>query len=279
MSNKFPLVSIITPVYNSQAFLPRLFYSVKNQDYFNYEHILIDDCSTDNSLQLISNLASKDNSVKCIVNNTNRGPVVSRNLGIQKARGKYIAFLDADDYWLPNKLSIQTKFMEETNCVISFTDYRFISSDGSKIGNCLRGPSKVDWSLHHMTRYLGCLTIMINYDICSDFSFPDVSSEIRAEDFIAWSNIIKNYGPAIRCNGDLARYAVIDNSRSSNAIKNSVSVWYVYRKIEKINLIVSIFYFIFYLLSTFIKRIYYKPFLPSIAIDKFTASNYFIKND
>jgi teichuronic acid biosynthesis glycosyltransferase TuaG len=279
MSNEFPLVSIITPVYNSQAFLPRLFYSVKNQDYFNYEHILIDDCSRDNSFSIMTSLAKNNDKIIIVSNLMNQGPSYSRNLAISKARGKYIAFLDADDYWLPNKLSIQTRFMEETNCVISFTDYRFISSDGSKIGNCLRGPSKVDWSLHHMTRYLGCLTIMINYDICSDFSFPDVSPEIRAEDFIAWSNVIKNYGPAIRCNGDLARYAVIDNSRSSNAIKSSVSVWRVYRKIEKINLIVSIFYFIFYLFSTFIKRIYYKPYMPSIGIDKSIASTYFIKND
>ena len=277
MSIELPLVSIITPVYNSEVFLPRLFNSVKNQDYHNYEHILIDDCSTDNSLRIICNLASANINVKYISNDKNRGPVISRNLGIQKARGKYIAFLDADDYWLPNKLSIQTRFMEDRNCVISFTDYRFISSDGSKIGNCLHGPNKVNWSLHHMTRYLGCLTIMINFEICHDFSFPNVSSEIRAEDFIAWSNVIKNYGSAVRCNRDLARYAVINNSRSSNAIKNSISVWYVYRKVENINFFLAFFYFIFYLLSTLIKRIYFKPFMPSSNIDKFIATNYLIK--
>ena len=222
-------------------------------------------------------LAKNNNKIKIISNSNNEGPIYSRNLAIGKAQGKYIAFLDADDFWLPDKLLIQIKLMEETKAVLTFTDYRFISEDGFFIGNRLRGPQSVGFSLHHMTRYLGCLTIIINHEICNDFLFPEISSDIRAEDFIAWSNVIKKYGPALRCNQDLSRYAVVLNSRSSNIFKNAKSVWLVYKKIERLNFITSIFYFIFYVFFTLFKRVWFNPYLKSHKIDGLISNTYILK--
>jgi teichuronic acid biosynthesis glycosyltransferase TuaG len=272
-----PLISIITPVYNAGVFLPRLFECVKSQHGITFEHILIDDCSSDNSLQLMKDLAAGNDSIKIIAMPKNKGPVVARNLAIRQARGKYLAFLDADDYWLPNKSLVQSQFMEETGAALSFSDYRFISEDGYLIGRRLSGPNSVGWSAHHMTRYLGCLTIMVNREICADFHFPDISPSYRAEDFLAWSSIILQHGPALRCKHDLARYAVVANSRSSGAIRASKSVWQLYRAVENIPLFRALSYFGVYALSTALKRFRLKPRWPSEEIDGPLSATYQLK--
>lgn len=265
--NNQPLISVITPVYNASRFLPRVIKSVQHQHDVNYEHIIVDDCSTDDSLAVLKALAEDDERIKIIQFTNNRGVVEARNLAISQAKGRYLAFLDADDLWLTDKLQIQSRFMQETGAALSFSDYRFISEDGGKIGRLLRGPNRIGWSLHHMTRYLGCLTIMVDREKCPGFSFGDVSSEYRAEDFLAWSKIIKKNGSAVRCPYDLARYAVVMNSRSSSGSRAAKSVWRLYRDIEGIALFPAIVYFIIYVAFATMKRIYCRPIWPRSAID------------
>lgn len=260
--NNLPLVSVITPVYNASRFLSRLVECVQEQHGVNYEHIIVDDCSTDDSLAVLLRLAANDKKIKLIQSPKNRGVVEARNAAISVAKGKYLAFLDADDLWMPDKLKIQSRFMEENGVALSFSDYRFISEDGSKIGRLLRGPNRIGWSLHHMSRYLGCLTIMVDREKCPDFSFGDVSSEYRAEDFLAWSKIIIKTGPAVRCPHDLARYAVVPNSRSSSGSRAAKSVWRLYRDIEGVALFPAIVYFIAYVAFATVKRIYCRPIWP-----------------
>jgi teichuronic acid biosynthesis glycosyltransferase TuaG len=268
-NNEPIVVSVITPLFNASRFIPRLIQSVQNQIGINYEHIIVNDCSTDNSLALLELIADYDKRIKIINLKNNFGVVHARNVAISNANGRYLAFLDADDIWMPNKLKIQINFMRENDAALSFTDYRFISEDGNKVGRLLRGPSRISWTLHHMTRYLGCLTIVVDREKCPDFSFGDVSFEYRAEDFLAWSKIIKNTGPAIRCPYDLARYAVVLNSRSSSGLEAAKSVWRVYREIEKINFILSLLYFVFYVIFSKIKRFYFRPIWLRKFIDKY----------
>jgi len=275
-SNNFSNVSIITPLYNASKFIPRLLNCVVNQESINFEHIVVDDCSQDNSYELLTKAVLKYPFIKVIRLPVNSGPVVARNEAIKLASGKYLAFLDADDFWLPNKLATQVKFMEEHNAALSFTDYRFISEDGSFVGNRISGFNKIGWNLHHMTRYLGCLTIMVDREKVPDFQFPDISPAYRAEDFLAWSNIIKKTGPALRCPHDLARYAQVANSRSSLGYKAAKSVWQLYRGVEKIPLIKAIPYFIFYVFFAFFKRFLYRPKFISSDIDGELSKNYLL---
>lgn len=272
-----PLVSIITPVYNAADFLPRLFECVKNQHGIAVEHILVDDCSSDNSLQIMRDLAAGNASMKIIVVPKNEGPVIAGNLAIREARGKYLAFFDADDYWLPNKLLVQSQFMEETGAALSFSDYRFISEDGHLIGRPLSGPDRVGWSSHHMTRYLGCLTIMINRERCVDFHFPDIAPSFRVEDFLAWSGIILRHGPAQRCKHDLARYAVVAHSRSSGAFRAARSVWKLYSTVENIPFFEAFFYFIVYGVLITAKRSWFKPRWRADEIDGTLSNSYLLK--
>ena len=262
-----PTISVITPVYNAVRFLPQVVESVKSQCEVNVEHILVDDCSTDGSLELLHKLASGNPSIKIFALPTNSGPVVARNYAVTKATGRYLAFLDADDLWLPEKCSIQLAFMQKTGAAITFTDYRFISEDGCLIGRRLRGPRQIGWHMHHMTRYLGCLTIMLDRDMCPGFVFPDINPSYRAEDFLAWSMIIKNVGPVWRVPHDLARYTVVKNSRSSRPVRAALSVWKLFRYVEKIPLYKVCVYFSIYSIFASAKRFFCRPQWPRACID------------
>ena len=182
---------------------------------------------------------------------------------------------------MPNKLATQVKFMEENDAALSFSDYRFISEDGRLIGDRISGFSKIGWALHHMTRYLGCLTIIVNLEKVPDFQFPNIRPAIRAEDFLAWSNVIQKTGPALRCPHDLARYAQVANSRSSLGIRAAKSVWELYRSLENIPLVKAVPYFITYVFFASFKRSCYRPRLESSMIDGELAKRYLLdgKND
>jgi glycosyltransferase involved in cell wall biosynthesis len=254
-----PLVSVITPNFNGERFIQRVVNCVSQQNY-SVEHIIVDDCSTDGSWNLLESLATKFHWLKPIRLNKNSGPVVARNEAIKIASGKYLAFLDIDDFWLPKKLSTQISFMENNNCGISFTDYRCISEDGNLIGPRIQGFSSIGDHLHHMTRYLGCLTIVIDREKYPNFSIPNISPAFRAEDFLAWRDYMRQVGePALRCPHDLARYSVVSNSRSSKSIRAAKSVWLLYRHVERLSFLRAFFYFLCYLAFSFSKRKIYKP--------------------
>ena len=269
-----PLVSVITPVYNAEKFLSQLIKSTRNQNGINLEHILVDDCSTDNSLALLNELAITNPFIKVITLSVNSGPVVARNVAIKESSGKFLAFLDADDYWLPEKCSTQTTFMIDKGAAISFSDYRFISENGRLIGRRLSGFDTINWILHHMSRYLGCLTIMIDRDRCPNFIFPTINPAYRAEDFLAWSSVLLQHGIAYRCPHDLARYRQVQSSRSSAPLSGSMSVWKLYRNIEKIPFFKSLFYFAIYSTLSLYKRIYCHPIWPSKSIDGKLSNDY-----
>ncbi len=265
--SKRPTVSVITPVYNAARFLPRVIECVRRQRDIDLEHILVDDASTDESLQILQRLAVGDARTRIISNPSNCGPVVARNRGISEARGEYLAFLDSDDIWAPDKLCLQSRFMAETGATISFSDYRHVSEDGRKIGRLIRGPNRVGWRVHHVTRYLGCLTIMVNRDKFPDFCFPTINPAVRAEDFLAWSNVLKSNGPALRCPHDLARYSVVAGSRSSNFLQAGTSVWYLYRKLEAIPFVESVIYYTGYALFAVMKKSLCRPIWPREIVD------------
>lgn len=254
-----PIVSVITPCYNAEKFLTRSIESVSRQD-FSVEHIIVDDFSTDGSWDLLLELSVKYPWLKPVRLEENSGPVIARNEAIKLSSGKYLAFLDIDDFWLPNKLSTQILFMKTHNSGISFTDYRFVSEDGNLIGPRIKGFNSIGTSLHHMTRYLGCLTIIIDRDRYPGFSIPNISPAYRAEDFLAWQDYMLKVGqPALRCPHDLARYSVVPNSRSSNPLRAAKSVWLLYREVEKLSFLRALSYFVCYLAFAFFKRKYFAP--------------------
>jgi teichuronic acid biosynthesis glycosyltransferase TuaG len=266
-SSSQPLVSIITPNYNGERFIRRVVESVRLQNY-PVEHLIVDDCSTDGSWALLQELSQDHPWLKPVRLEHNSGPVVARNRAIDLAQGRFLAFLDVDDFWMPHKLQTQVEFMLKKVCVLSFSDYRFVSEDGRKVGRRLQGFDQIGWHLHHMTRYLGCLTMVLDREKYPDFKIPNISPAVRAEDFLAWSACIRRHGSALRCPHDLARYAVVENSRSSGRKRAAYSVWQLYRNIESIPLPSAFFYFTAYVLGVFWKRYWNRPFMKRARIDQ-----------
>jgi teichuronic acid biosynthesis glycosyltransferase TuaG len=269
MHNTFssqPLVSIITPNFNGERFIRRVVESVRQQNY-PVEHIIVDDFSTDGSWALLQDLSKVYSWLKPVRLGQNSGSAIARNRAIDLAQGRFLAFLDVDDFWLPHKLQIQIEFMLSIGCGLSFSDYRFVSEDGRKIGCRLKGFNQIGWHLHHMTRYLGCLTIVLDREKYSDFEIPNISRDMHVEDILACSAYIQRHGTAFRCPHDLARYAVVEKSQSSGKIRQAVSVWKLYRDIESIALPSALFYFIVYALGVFWKRYWYRPFMKRAEVD------------
>ena len=237
-----PLVSIITPLYNSEKYIAETIESVLAQTYSNWEMIIVDDCSKDNSTKIVEEYQKKDRRIKLYRNEINKGVSYTRNRAIDLSQGKYIAFLDSDDLWKKEKLEKQIKFMEEKNVVLSYTAYEKINEDGSKRGE-VRVPDKLDYEELLKNCLIGFLTAIYRKEELKDFKF--INS--KAEDYIFWLSILKRINYAYGLNEILASYRVLNNSRSSNKIDIVKFHWKIYRKIEKLSLQRSIYYYLIYL--------------------------------
>jgi len=154
-------VSIITPAYNSEKTIGEAIQSVLNQTYQNWEMIIINDCSRDQTLQIVITYSLKDNRITVIDLERNNGVANARNIGIKKAKGRYIAFLDSDDLWSPQKLSKQVDFMKEKKCYFSYTAYEIISADGSKLDKTVSVPPEQEYEILLKQNTIGCLTVMV----------------------------------------------------------------------------------------------------------------------
>ena len=134
------LVSIITPSFNSSQFINECINSVIIQTYNNWEMIIVDDCSQDDSVNIISDMAVKDKRLNLITCDQNIGPSEARNIALKHAKGRYIAFLDSDDIWHKEKLQRQLNFMKEKDCAFSFTSYQPISENGQRYHKIISVP-------------------------------------------------------------------------------------------------------------------------------------------
>lgn len=243
-------VSIITPVYNSEKFIRETIVSVLNQTYDNWEMILIDDCSTDNSESIIKEYTNKDNRFRYIKLKENSGVANARNIGIGEAKGRFIAFLDSDDVWYKNKLETQVNYMINNNISFCFSAYEVID-ENSKIINQKITPSKQIISYEDILKQnvIGCLTVIIDKNSITDLEMP----KIRHEDFATWIKILKSGQKAYCIDEVLASYRKTQKSLSGNKIKSALWTWNIYRKYEKISLPKSLFYFSNYAIKSLLK--------------------------
>ena len=247
------LVSIITPCYNSEKYISETIKSVINQTYKYWEMIIIDDLSTDNSVNIIKRYLDNDKRIVLIKSKENRGPGYCRNLGIKKAKGQYHAFIDSDDIWHKNKLDVQISYMKKKNIQFSFMSYNFIDEKGVE-QNILpfHVANKVNYTDILKTNHIGCLTAM--YDIKKISSSKIFMSEIRSrQDLSLWLRILKKIDYAYGINQVHASYRLRRKSISSNKLRAIYYQWLLYRNIEKFSFSKSIYFLIFYLYFGIIK--------------------------
>jgi glycosyltransferase involved in cell wall biosynthesis len=229
-----PLVSIITPFYNAARWLPETLATVQAQSLVNWEHILVDDCSTDGSAAIVEAVALQDFRFRLLRTPWNGGPSPARNLAIDAARGKFIAFLDADDLWLPDKLVRSVEWMTTHGYSFIYHDYRHISIDGSRVGALITAPEELNlYTLHTRRGHGGCLSIVIDHEQIPDFHFP-YSCKYLHEDFCAWLSLIQRGYVGHRLPADLGRYRLSDQSRSSNKLIAAAQSWKIYRQASRL---------------------------------------------
>jgi len=240
-----PLVSIVTPVYNAARWLPATLASVRAQTFAAWEHVLADDGSTDDSVAIVEAAAAADQRIRLLRAPCNAGPSAARNLALDAARGRFIAFLDADDLWQPEKLARSVEWMTAHGYEFIFHDYRHISHDGASIGRLVHGPDELNLRTLHTHRGTGCLTVVIDREQIPGFRFPTITP-YRAEDFCLWSNLIREGHIGHRLPLDLARYRLLAESRSANKLGGALNAWRLYREFSKLSLVHAAYWWVQY---------------------------------
>lgn len=245
MQNKCKL-SIITPSYNSSDLIGCTYSAINSQSFNDFEWLITDDCSSDSTLSVLQNLASDDERIKIYRNEVNSGAAVSRNNSISYASGDFIAFIDSDDLWLPEKLEKQVRFMEDNNIDFSFTAYELIDeggkSTGQKVDTHLTGPVSYEDMLRKKAT-LGCSTVMLRRSAFEDISMPLIRT---GQDYGLWLKLLKTGAKAYPMPEVLTQYRILPNSISRNKVKKAKRQWQIYREIEKLPLLKSIECFCFY---------------------------------
>jgi teichuronic acid biosynthesis glycosyltransferase TuaG len=246
------LVSIITPIFNSEFFIRETIQSVQAQSYQNWQMLcLIDGGTKDRSADIIREISSRDPRVQLVVVPGGRSVNEARNHGFKVCQGRWLAFLDSDDQWYGNKLEIQIARMRETQAAISYTGYRRLSQDGKITGRLINVPLKTNYSDMLKINRMACLTVIVDQSQTGQLSMPD---DIH-EDFVLWLLILKKGLKAVGINEDLARYRVVAGSRSSSRLKMMGWRWQVFRKNEALGVIPSLWYFSNYAVLTAAKQL------------------------
>lgn len=248
------LVSIIVPVFNAEKFVEGTIKSVLNQTYDNWELILVNDCSTDNSENIIKTYAKNDKRIKLLNNNINSKAAISRNNGIKKASGRYICFIDADDLWDKQKLEKQIKFMETKKCAFSFTGYEFADEKGIPNGKKVFVPNKIKYKQALRNTTIWTSTVMFDITLISkdDIYMPNVE---RGQDTATWWKVLKKIDFAYGLNEILSFYRRSNGTLSSNKFVALKRTWNLYRKVEKLGFFYSVYNFMFYCINAIKRRI------------------------
>lgn len=232
-------VSIITPTYNCARFIGETIESVINQTYTNWEMIIVDDCSKDNTEEVVKQYSQSDKRIKYIKLEQNSGAAIARNKAMELATGKYMAFLDSDDIWTNDKIDKQIKFMEENNYNIACTKYEQIDEIGQSLNKVIKVKNKVDYNGVLLTCPVGNSTVMYNVEKLGKFEVPNIR---KRNDDALWLQMLKKEKYIYGMNDVLMRYRIRSNSISSNKIDLVKYHWYLYREIENLSILRSTFH-------------------------------------
>lgn len=236
-----PLVSVIMPAYNSGAFILSAINSVLNQTYQNFELLIIDDCSTDNTVELVSTL--NDSRIKLFSLENNSGsPAKPRNLGLSLCSGQFIAFLDSDDLWMATKLEKQIKFMLINGLDFTCTNYNVIDQYGNYL-NSFQPLPFVDYDKLLKNNSVGCLTAIVSKRLIDGSFFPSCGHE----DYALWLKLLRKIDGVYSVNENLASYRKYPGSVSSRKLKLIPFFWNIYKNEEGFNSLMSLYYCFRYL--------------------------------
>ncbi len=245
------LVSIIVPTFNTEKFIRQTIESVQNQTYENWEMILADDASTDKTVAIIEEFAQKDNRIKLFKLPKNRGNGFARNTALEKATGKYIAYLDADDLWFPQKLEKQIQFLKENNLHFTFSFYDSIDEEGNDLNRRVESPNPLTYKQLFFCNYVGNLTAIYDADY---FGKIILETTQKRQDWRIWLTILKQIKIAKPVPEPLAFYRIRKDSVSSSKFKLIKHNFGVYREFHGYNFVFSVLLMIRFLYTQLIVK-------------------------
>lgn len=233
------LVSIIVPAYKAAAYIDRTIESVVAQTYPHWEMLIADDCSPDDTRGVVARWSQRDPRVRLIALERNGGPAAARNAALQRAGGRWIAFLDSDDMWLPDKLQRCLSHAQANRAALVYTGYRRISQDGSRVGGYIGVPRTLSYARLLGNTAIATSTVLVDRGIAGDVRMAPVFYD----DFVCWLSILKRGHVAHGLDEDLMRYRVMAQSVSRNKGRSAREVWKTYRQVERLNPLAASWYF------------------------------------
>lgn len=245
---KNDLCSVIIPAYKCASYIGETLDSVLGQTYSELEILVVNDCSPDNTEEVILEYCNRDARIKYLKNEINLGVAETRNRGIRAARGEWIALVDSDDCWEPNKIEVQMQLIKDKNVLFCYTGCQFINNRGQLIGRVFNVPETVDYEKLLYQNVIVCSSVLINRELLLEH--PMYGDHMH-EDFIAWLNILKKH-KACGINIPLVRYRIADNSKTRNKFKSIQMTFQVYRHMQ-LSLLQAYYYLAANMLNGLIK--------------------------
>lgn len=244
------LVSIITPTYNCAKFIAETIDSVRAQTYQNWEMIIVDDCSLDNTKEIVEEYIKTDPRIRYHLLEKNSGAAVARTTAMQLANGAYMAFIDSDDLWMPDKLSRQIQWMEENGHAFSCTAYEQIDEDGNSLHRVIKTVEKTNYNRLLLDCPVGNSSVVYNVEKMGKFEVPDIR---KRNDDALWLQMLKKEEYIWGMPDVLMKYRIRQNSISSNKLKVIKYHWILYRDIEHLSVFRSLFHIGFWCLIKVLK--------------------------
>lgn len=247
------LISIVMPVYNAAAYLEKTIGSAQGQTCQNWELIAVDDCSSDNSFEMLCRMAEQDPRIHPVKQEKNAGAAMARNRGIQLAKGRYLAFLDSDDLWAEQKLEKELAFLKERQAAFVFTSYEFGDSEGRGNGKIVHVPAELTYRKALSRTVIFTTTVLFDLEKIDKklVMMPDVKSE----DTATWWQILRSGYTAFGLDENLAVYRRPASSLSSNKVEAVRRIWNLYRNQEKLSLAESAWHFCFWAWRAVARRV------------------------
>jgi glycosyltransferase involved in cell wall biosynthesis len=244
------LVSIVTPTFNSAKYIAETIQSVQNQTHHNWEMIIVDDCSIDNTVDIIKNFIAKDSRIQLHQLTSNSGPAVARNKGIENVSGKHMTFLDADDIWFNDFIENSIKTIEQTEIPFVFSSYKRSDEDLNFIYSDFIVPQKVSYSDILKSNSISCLTAFLDIETLGKKSMPLIR---KRQDMGLWLQYLKEIPFAYGIQEPKAIYRIRKNSLSRKKSDLIKYQWQFYREVEKLNLFQSTYYMAHWMYRGFMK--------------------------
>lgn len=249
------MVSVIMPAYNSEQYIKEAITSVLNQTYKNLELLITDDHSSDSTRSIVSEYEKIDGRVKLFTFDKNKGAAEARNNSIRNSKGRYLAFLDSDDIWINDKLKNQLLFMHENKIVFSFTGYSIYHGNGLFEEKIIDGCTSEKIAYHDLlkkTCTVGCSTVILDRLAFDSIEMPNIRT---GQDYALWLKLLRDSrGFAHNYKNRLTGYRILKGSISRNKLKKARRQWQIYREIEKISILPSMYYMIFYIKNAVIRK-------------------------